>query len=94
MVIADSACKYLMRLILNWKTFGETCPILQSTHANHDDNVNFRDATSKMSEIIDHLGQLSATAQKLSKAVTTAQRLRMSENQTIYLLADVNAGNK
>lgn len=56
--------------------------------------VNFRDATSKMSEIIDRLGQLSANAQKLNTPVTTAQRLRMSENQTIYLLADVNAGNK
>lgn len=53
-----------------------------------------RDATSKMSEIIDHLGQLSAHAQKLNTPVTTAQRLRMSENQTIYLLADVEAGNQ
>lgn len=47
-----------------------------------------------MSEIIDRLGQLSANAQKLNTPVTTAQRLRMSENQTIYLLADINQGNK
>ena len=47
-----------------------------------------------MSEIIDRLGQLSASAQKLNKPVTTAQRLRMSENQTIYLMGDVNAGKK
>ena len=47
-----------------------------------------------MSEIIDRLGQLSANAQKLTKPVTTAQRLRMSSNQTIYLLADVDAGKK
>lgn len=47
-----------------------------------------------MSEIIDRLGQLSATSQGLNKPVTTAQRLRMSENQTIYLLADPEAGNK
>lgn len=53
-----------------------------------------RDATTKMSEIIDQLGQLSAISQGLSKPVTTAQRLRMSENQNIYLLADPEAGNK
>jgi len=53
-----------------------------------------RDATTKMSEIIDRLGQLSATSQGLSKPVTTAQRLRMSDNQTIYLLADSEAGHK
>nr|NP_001261628.1 alpha-tubulin acetylase, isoform F [Drosophila melanogaster]NP_729489.1 alpha-tubulin acetylase, isoform B [Drosophila melanogaster]AAF50276.1 alpha-tubulin acetylase, isoform B [Drosophila melanogaster]AGB94323.1 alpha-tubulin acetylase, isoform F [Drosophila melanogaster] len=51
------------------------------------------DATSKMTEIIDQLGQLSATSQGLSKPVTTAQRLRMSDNQTIYLLADNEAGH-
>ncbi|XP_037934613.1 alpha-tubulin N-acetyltransferase 1 isoform X2 [Teleopsis dalmanni] len=51
------------------------------------------DATSKISEIIDRLGQLSAVSQKLSKPVTTAQRLRMSENQVIYLMADVDAGH-
>lgn len=53
-----------------------------------------RDATTKMSEIIDQLGQLSAISQGLTKPVTTAQRLRMSENQTIYLLADPEAGSK
>lgn len=53
-----------------------------------------RDATSKMTEIIDRLGQLSATSQGLSKPVTTGQRLRMSENQTVYLLADTEAGHK
>lgn len=47
-----------------------------------------------MSEIIDQLGQLSAISQGLTKPVTTAQRLRMSENQNIYLLADPEAGPK
>ncbi|KNC30381.1 Alpha-tubulin N-acetyltransferase 1 [Lucilia cuprina] len=74
-----------------------TQPIVKVTsnllpHTFRGDRRQCLDATSKMSEIIDHLGQLSASAQKLSKPVTTAQRLRMSENQTIYLMADVNAG--
>ncbi|XP_068149338.1 alpha-tubulin N-acetyltransferase 1 isoform X2 [Drosophila tropicalis] len=62
-------------------------------HTFRGDRRQCLDATSKMSEIIDRLGQLSATSQGLSKPVTTAQRLRMSENQTIYLLADSNAGH-
>ncbi|XP_034122136.1 alpha-tubulin N-acetyltransferase 1 isoform X2 [Drosophila guanche] len=62
-------------------------------HTFRGDRRQCLDATSKMSEIIDRLGQLSATSQGLSKPVTTAQRLRMSENQTIYLLADTEAGH-
>ncbi|XP_065359891.1 alpha-tubulin N-acetyltransferase 1 isoform X1 [Calliphora vicina] len=74
-----------------------TQPIVKVTsnllpHTFRGDRRQCLDATSKMSEIIDRLGELSASAQKLNKPVTTAQRLRMSENQTIYLLADVNAG--
>uniref|UniRef100_A0A0K8VWC5 Alpha-tubulin N-acetyltransferase n=1 Tax=Bactrocera latifrons TaxID=174628 RepID=A0A0K8VWC5_BACLA len=48
------------------------------------------DVTSKVSQIIDRLGELSAVAQKLSKPITSAQKLRMSENQTVYLMADIN----
>lgn len=48
----------------------------------------------KISEVIDHLGELSAKAQKLNHAVTTAHRLRMAKTHVIYLLADVNAGKK
>ncbi|XP_075164775.1 alpha-tubulin acetylase isoform X2 [Haematobia irritans] len=75
-----------------------TQPIVKVTsnllpHTFRGDRRQCLDATSKMSEIIDRLGQLSANAQKLNTPVTTAQRLRMSENQTIYLMADVNAGN-
>ncbi|BFF97902.1 alpha-tubulin N-acetyltransferase 1 [Drosophila madeirensis] len=62
-------------------------------HTFRGDRRQCLDATSKMSEIIDRLGELSATSQGLSKPVTTAQRLRMSENQTIYLLADTEAGH-
>ncbi|XP_032597189.1 alpha-tubulin N-acetyltransferase 1 isoform X3 [Drosophila grimshawi] len=62
-------------------------------HTFRGDRRQCLDATSKMSEIIDRLGHLSAVSQGLSKPVTTAQRLRMSENQTIYLLADTEAGH-
>ncbi|TDG52553.1 hypothetical protein AWZ03_000786 [Drosophila navojoa] len=62
-------------------------------HTFRGDRRQCLDATSKMSEIIDRLGQLSAISQGLNKPVTTAQRLRMSENQTIYLLADTEAGH-
>ncbi|XP_067645382.1 alpha-tubulin N-acetyltransferase 1-like isoform X5 [Eurosta solidaginis] len=43
-----------------------------------------------MSQIIDHMGELSAVAQKLSKPVTSSQKLRMVENQTVYVMADIN----
>ncbi|KRK00874.1 alpha-tubulin N-acetyltransferase 1 isoform X2 [Drosophila yakuba] len=73
-------------------------PIIKVTsnllpHTFRGDRRQSLDATTKMSEIIDRLGQLSATSQGLSKPVTTAQRLRMSDNQTIYLLADSEAGH-
>ncbi|KAH8343035.1 hypothetical protein KR059_003974 [Drosophila kikkawai] len=73
-------------------------PIIKVTsnllpHTFRGDRRQCLDATSKMTEIIDRLGQLSATSQGLSKPVTTGQRLRMSENQTVYLLADSEAGH-
>ncbi|CAD7003367.1 unnamed protein product, partial [Ceratitis capitata] len=48
------------------------------------------DVSSKVSEILDRLGELSAVAQKLTKPITSAQKLRVSENQTVYLMADIN----
>ncbi|XP_036216173.1 alpha-tubulin N-acetyltransferase 1 isoform X3 [Bactrocera oleae] len=48
------------------------------------------EVSSKVSQIIDRLGELSAVAQKLSKPITSAQKLRMSENQRVYLMADIN----
>ncbi|XP_017101416.2 alpha-tubulin N-acetyltransferase 1 isoform X2 [Drosophila bipectinata] len=73
-------------------------PIIKVTsnllpHTFRGDRRQCLDATSKMSEIIDRLGQLSATSQGLNKPVTTAQRLRMCDTQTIYLLADTEAGH-
>ncbi|XP_054733239.1 alpha-tubulin N-acetyltransferase 1-like isoform X2 [Anastrepha obliqua] len=59
-------------------------------HTFRGDRRMSLDISSKVSEIIDHLGELSAVAQKLTKPVTSAQKLRSSENQTVYLMADVN----
>lgn len=50
------------------------------------------DTTTKMSEIINELGEASARAQGLNKPVTTAQKLRNSD-QIIYLLSE-NLGQK
>uniref|UniRef100_A0A1A9V3N8 Alpha-tubulin N-acetyltransferase n=1 Tax=Glossina austeni TaxID=7395 RepID=A0A1A9V3N8_GLOAU len=74
-----------------------TRPIIKVTsnllpHTFRGDRRQSLDATAKMSEIIDSLGLLSAKAQKLTKPVTTAQRLRSSENQVVYILADVDKG--
>lgn len=46
-----------------------------------------------MSEIINELGELSAHAQGLSKPVTTALKLRNSDDQVIYIMAE-NVGTK
>uniref|UniRef100_A0A1B0B5I8 Alpha-tubulin N-acetyltransferase n=1 Tax=Glossina palpalis gambiensis TaxID=67801 RepID=A0A1B0B5I8_9MUSC len=74
-----------------------TRPIIKVTsnllpHTFRGDRRQSLDATAKISEIIDSLGLLSAKAQKLTKPVTTAQRLRSSENQVVYILADVDKG--
>lgn len=45
-----------------------------------------------MSEIVNELGEASARAQGLNKPVTTAQKLRNSD-QVIYLLSE-NLGQK
>lgn len=51
-----------------------------------------RDMTTKMTEIINSMGEASARAQGLNKAVTTSQKLRNSD-QMVYLLTD-NSGQK
>ena len=51
-----------------------------------------RDTTTKVTEIINEMGEASARAQGLSKAVTTAQKLRNSD-QSVYLLHE-NTGQK
>lgn len=47
----------------------------------------YRDATTKIAEIINELGEASARAQGLSKPVTTAQKLRNSDH-IVYLLSE------
>lgn len=46
-----------------------------------------RDATTKISEIINEIGEASARAQGLNKPVTTAQKLRNSDH-VVYLLSE------
>lgn len=48
---------------------------------------NCSDAIAKISDIINELGEASARAQGLSKAVTTAQKLRNSDH-IVYLLSE------
>ncbi|KAF5296563.1 hypothetical protein FQA39_LY12481 [Lamprigera yunnana] len=45
---------------------------------------------SKVTDVIDTMGNASASAQGLSKPITTADRLR-NQDQTVYLLVDRNA---
>lgn len=47
----------------------------------------YSDAIAKVSDIINELGEASARAQGLSKAVTTAQKLRNSDH-IVYLLSE------
>lgn len=46
-----------------------------------------REASSKISEIINELGEASAKAQGLNKPVTTGQKLRNSDH-IVYLLSE------
>jgi alpha-tubulin N-acetyltransferase 1 len=41
-----------------------------------------------VAEVINTVGQKSAEAQGLSKSITTAERLRNSEDQVIYLMTE------
>lgn len=50
----------------------------------------YRDAVTKVSEIVNAVGEASAAAQGLTKPITTADRLRNSEH-TLYLLLDPQA---
>ncbi|XP_055385603.1 alpha-tubulin N-acetyltransferase [Condylostylus longicornis] len=63
-------------------------------HTFRGDRRSALDTSTKMQEIINTVGENSARAQGLSKAVTTAQKLRQSENQKIYLLVDVDDGKR
>jgi len=49
------------------------------------------DTVSKVTDVINAMGQESAAAQGLSKSITTADKLRNSDNQKVYLLFDFHA---
>ncbi|XP_017786851.1 PREDICTED: alpha-tubulin N-acetyltransferase-like isoform X2 [Nicrophorus vespilloides] len=51
------------------------------------------DTLSKVTDIVNAMGSASATAQGLTKPITSADRLRNSENQNLYLLIEPNACN-
>ncbi|XP_037047490.1 alpha-tubulin N-acetyltransferase-like isoform X1 [Bradysia coprophila] len=53
----------------------------------HGDRRTILDTTSKITEIINEMGESSARAQGLTRAVTTAQKLRNSD-QVVYLLRE------
>ncbi|XP_031640999.1 alpha-tubulin N-acetyltransferase [Contarinia nasturtii] len=56
------------------------------------DKRSVHDAIAKISDIINELGEASARAQGLSKAVTTAQKLRNSDH-IVYLLSEPTGRN-
>ncbi|XP_055313345.1 alpha-tubulin N-acetyltransferase [Sitodiplosis mosellana] len=56
------------------------------------DRRSVLDAIAKISDIINELGEASARAQGLSKAVTTAQKLRNSDH-IVYLLSEPTGRN-
>lgn len=54
------------------------------------DRRALREVVTKVSEIVNAMGEASATAQGLTKPITTADRLRNSEHK-LYFLIDPNA---
>lgn len=52
----------------------------------------FRETATRVSEIINEVGEASARAQGLSKPVTTAQKLRNSDH-IVYIISE-NSGRK
>lgn len=53
-------------------------------------NLFYRDTVSKVGEVVNQMGSASAAAQGLTKAITTADRIRNSEHK-LYFLIDKNA---
>uniref|UniRef100_A0A1B0CFN9 Alpha-tubulin N-acetyltransferase n=1 Tax=Lutzomyia longipalpis TaxID=7200 RepID=A0A1B0CFN9_LUTLO len=58
----------------------------------YEDRRAVLDATSKISEIINDMGEASARAQGLTRAVTTAQKLRNSDH-SLYLMSEKGGKN-
>lgn len=52
----------------------------------------YRDTQKKLSDVINAMGEASASAQGLTKPITTADRLKNSDHQ-LYLLVD-NGGRQ
>ncbi|GAB0100596.1 Alpha-tubulin N-acetyltransferase [Sergentomyia squamirostris] len=72
-------------------------PIIKVTNtllpaAKYEDKRAVLDATSKISEIINDVGEASARAQGLTRAVTTAQKLRNSDH-IVYLMSEKQGKN-
>lgn len=53
-------------------------------------NIFHRDTVSKVTEVVNAMGEASAAAQGLTKPITSADRLRNSEH-TLYLMLDPTA---
>lgn len=51
---------------------------------------HFRNTVNKVAEVVNEMGEASAHAQGLNKPITTAERLRQSD-QNLYLLIDHDA---
>uniref|UniRef100_A0A6B2E4U0 Alpha-tubulin N-acetyltransferase n=1 Tax=Phlebotomus kandelakii TaxID=1109342 RepID=A0A6B2E4U0_9DIPT len=58
----------------------------------YEDRRAVLDATSKVSEILNDIGEASAQAQGLTRPVTTAQKLRNSDHM-VYLMSEKNGKN-
>lgn len=58
---------------------------ISNFHVHHSS-----DTTAYVAEIINAVGQASAAAQGLNQPVTTAERLRNTEEQVIYLMTEDN----
>lgn len=54
--------------------------------------ISIRETATRISEIINEVGEASARAQGLSKPVTTAQKLRNSDH-VVYIISE-NSGRK
>lgn len=56
-----------------------------------DYNISYRLMQDSLSKVINQLGVQSASAQGLSKVITTVEKLRTADSHFLYLLKDANA---
>ncbi|XP_063546947.1 alpha-tubulin N-acetyltransferase 1 isoform X2 [Cydia strobilella] len=62
-------------------------------HQHQGDVRTVRTIQESLGKLIDSLGEQSASAQGLSKAITTAEKLRNAPTHVLYLLKDASAKN-